>query len=164
MKRDRLDRWLSVGANLAVLLVLLFVAQEVRQSRNAGIAQAADGIASGFLQISVPTLTDSALARLWVVGLTMPDSLSDTEVIQFSSKVRLLFNQVQRINRLYQAGFIPESEWAVYAREAAWLYSTPGGQAHWAGYEMIPELRSAIDPYIGQERNIDFALGREILP
>ena len=164
MEKDHLSRWLSVGANLAVLVGLIFVAMEVRQSRNAGIVEAADGIADGFLQLSIPSLADSNLARLWVDGMEDPDQLSDAEAIQFSMKMRVLFNQIHRVNRLCEAGFISEPEWAVYAREAAWIMDTPGGRAHWEGNEMVPALRAAIEPYVGQDRNIDFRLGRGKVP
>jgi len=161
MEKDRLSRWLSIGANFAVLIGLIFVALEVRQSRNASIVQAADAVADGFLQLSIPTISDPAVARLWVDGMENPDQLTDTEAIQFSLKMRILFNQFHRVNRLYQAGLIPESEWAVYAREAVWVMSTPGGQVHWAENEMIPSLRAAIEPYQGQGQNIGFRMGRD---
>ena len=45
MEKDRLSRWLSIGANFAVLLGLIFVALEVRETRNASIVEAAGGVA-----------------------------------------------------------------------------------------------------------------------
>jgi hypothetical protein len=163
MEKDRLSRWLSIGANVAVLLGLIFVALEVRETRNASIVEAAGGVADGFLQLAIPTLTDTALARTWHQGIYEPEQLSDVEVLQFSSRMRQLFNQFHRVNRLYRAGFIPESEWAIYAREAVNLMLTPGGKTHWENNEMIPELREAIEPYIGQEVNFNFMLGRDTL-
>jgi len=139
------------------------VALEVRETRNASIVEAAGGVADGFLHLAIPSLTDTALARTWHQGIYEPEKLSDIETLQFSSRMRQLYNQFHRVNRLYRAGFIPESEWAVYAREAANLTLTPGGKVHWEENEMIPELREALVPYLGQGVNFNLMPGRDTL-
>ena len=85
-----INRWISVGANVAVLLGLIFVGLEVRNSRAAAEAQAADGIADGFLQLNLISITDSTAAKVWDRGLLEPDSLSDMEAFQFSMHINVI--------------------------------------------------------------------------
>jgi len=42
--------------------------------------------------------------------------------------------------------------------------TTPGGKLHWEGNEMGSDFLADVEPYIGQDSNLDFRLGRESLP
>ncbi len=95
-----------------------------------------------------------------VTGLNDPSRLSDTEAIRFSMHMRALFKQFRRVHGLYRAGLLEESNWALYAREAATIMTSPGGKLHWAGNEMDDEFRADIVLYVGQESNVEFMLGR----
>jgi hypothetical protein len=164
MSNDRVGRWLTIGANLAVLMGLVFVGMELRESRTASAIQAADAIADGFLQLNIISVTDSTAARVWVVGLQEPERLSDVEAIQFSMHLRALFNQFQRVHRLYRTQLIPEADWALFATEAAWLMSTPGGRSHFAGNALGEDFKSDVERYAGADRNLDLRLGRDSWP
>ena len=164
MKTDRVARWVTIAANFGVLIGLIFVGMELRESRTASSIQAADAIADGFLQLNLITVQDSTAARVWVVGLEEPNVLSDVEAIQFSMHLRALFNQFQRVHRLYQSGLVPETDWALFATEAAWLMSTPGGQMHFAGNEVGTAFSTDVERYSGAERNLDLRLGRDSWP
>ena len=164
MNAEKLNSWLGVLANIGVLVGIIFLAIEVRHSSNAVNAQMADSVADGFIALNITSITDPAVARIWVVGLVEPESLSDVEAIQFSMLVRGVFNQFARVHRHYRTGLLPESDWALYAREAAGLMSTPGGKLHFEGNEMSPDFLADIGPYRGQAPNADFRLGRDTLP
>jgi hypothetical protein len=155
-----LSRSLTVGANMAVLLGLIFVGVEVRNSRAAAEAQAADGIADGFLQLTLTQMTDSTVAKVWTTGLREPDSLNDTEAIQFSMHMRALFNQFHRVHRLYRTGLITEADWERYARQAAGMMATPGGLLYFAGNESPPDFEQDVRRYEGEAPNFDLHLGR----
>ncbi len=164
MNAEKLNSWLGVLANIGVLVGIIFLAIEVRHSSNAVNAQMADSVADGFIALNITSITDPAVARIWVVGLVEPESLSDVEAIQFSMLIRGLFNQYARVHRLYQSGLLSESDWALYAREAASTMTTPGGKLHWEGNEIGLDFLADVEPYIGQDSNLDLRLGRESLP
>ena len=147
--------------NIGVLVGIIFLVIEVHHSSNAVIAQMADSIADGFIALNVITITDPTVARINVIGMYEPERLSNVEAIQFSMLIRGLFNQYGRVHRLYRLGILSESDWALYAREAASTMNTPGGKLHWEGNEMAPDFLADVEPYIGQEPNIDFLLGRD---
>jgi hypothetical protein len=152
---------LGVGANLAVLVGLVFVGVEVRNSRSTLQMQAADGIAEGFLSMNLAMMTDTAVARVWDQGIHAPDSLTDIEAMQFSMHLRALFNQFERIHSLYAEGLLSHDEWGLYAREALYLMETEGGRLHFAGNQLHDEFVADLEPFRGLPRNIDLRLGRE---
>ena len=164
MNAEKLNSWLGVFANIGVLVGIIFLAMEVRHSSIAVNAQMADSVADGFIALNITSITDPAVARIYVVGLYEPESLSDVEAIQFSMLVRGLFNQFARVHRHYRAGLLSESDWALYAREAAGLMSTPGGKLHFAGNEMGQDFLADIERYRDQTLNAEFRLGRDTLP
>ncbi len=164
MNTEKLNSWLGVLGNIGILVGIVFLAIEVRHSSNAVNAQMADSIADGFIALNITSITDPAVARINVIGMYEPERLSDVEAIQFSMLIRGVFNQYARVHRLHQSGLLSESAWALYAREAASTMTTPGGELHWEGNEMDPDFLADVEPYIGQESNIDLRLGRDSLP
>ena len=154
-------RFVSLGANIAVVVGLIFVGLEVGNGRAAAEAQAADGIADGFLQINLITISDSTMARIATVGRVTPDSLSDIDAIRYSMYLRAVFNQYHRVHRLYQSGLIPEEDWGLYAREVAALLDAPGGRLYVEGNEFSEQFLADVEPYAGGAPNIDLRLGRD---
>ena len=164
MNLNKVNQWITLLANIGVLAGIVFLAIEIRQSGDAVTAQMQDSIADGFIALNMATINDPQVGVTWVIGLNEPDRLSDTEAIRFSMLMRALFNQFIRVHGLYKTGLLEESDWALYAREAATMMSSPGGKLHWAGNEMNPEFRADVERYSGQEQNIDLLLGRELAP
>ena len=164
MNTEKLNSWLGVLGNIGILIGIVFLAIEVRHSSNAVNAQMADSIADGFIALNITAITDPAVARINVIGMYEPERLSDVEAMQFSMLIRGVFNQYARVHRLYRSGLLSESDWALYAREAASTMTTPGGKLHWEGNEMGLDFLADVEPYIGQDSNLDFRLGRESLP
>ncbi len=164
MNLSKVNQWLTLLANIGVLAGIVFLAIEIRQSGDAVTAQMQDSIADGFIALNMATINDPQVGVTWVIGLNEPDRLSDAEAIRFSMLMRALFNQFIRVHGLYRTGLLEESDWALYAREAATIMSSPGGKLHWAGNEMNPDVRADIERYSGQEQNVDFVLGRDLVP
>ncbi len=164
MNLSKVNQWLTLLGNIGVLAGIVFLAIEIRQSGDAVTAQMQDSIADGFIALNMATINDPQVGVTWVIGLNEPDRLSDTEAIRFSMLMRALFNQFIRVHGLYRAGLLEESDWALYAREAATIMSSPGGKLHWAGNEMNSDVRADIERYSGQEQNVDFVLGRDLVP
>ena len=161
MSLDKVNRWLTLLANVGVLAGIVFLALEMRHSSNAINAQTYDSIADGFITLNMATITDATVGIIWVTGLSDPASLSESEAIQFSMHMRALFNQFRRVHGLCKTGLLEDSEWALYAREAAAIMNSPGGKSHWAVNEMNSEFRADLDRYASDESNVDFRLGRE---
>lgn len=128
MKNERVLNLLSLGANLAVLAGLVFVGLQVRDGRAAAEAQVADGIAEGFLELSLVGVSDPAVACIVVVGLFHPEDLKPVESARFSLFMRAVFNQYERVFRLHQTGLVRQAQWDELTLEIAGMMATPGGK------------------------------------
>ena len=162
MDTDRLNRWLTLGANVGVLVGIIFLALEVRQTGDALKVQMTDSVANGFITLNMPTISDPQVANVWIAGLYRPESLTDTEAVQFSMYIRGLFNQYERLENLHEIGLINDEDWEFYAREIIAIMSLPGAKIHSERNEISPSLSRSIKPYLGSEREFDFALGRDV--
>ena len=162
MKKIDLSQSISLIANIGVIAGIVFLAFELRQTSDALHAQMADSVADGFITLNMATITDPQVAHVWITGLYEPDSLSNTEAVQFSMYMRGLFNQYERLHDLHETGLIDESDWGFYAREIVAIMAMPGAQAHHARNEFSPKLAQGIEPYLDSRREFDFALGRDV--
>ncbi len=161
---DNLIKWLTICANLAILVGLVFVILEIRQNNDALKIQSQDAIAEGFLQLNLASISDSSVARVWVIGLHEPERLTDVEAIQFSFHLRGVFNQLHRIHSLYSRGTISELEWSDFAKEAAFMMSTKGGQLYFQDNWVRNSFGKDVQKYKDVIPNINFQLGRDSLP
>ncbi len=162
MNSDRINRYLTVGANIAILVGLIFVGLEVRNSSVAVSAQTSANINEGFNSLNMLLATDPSLARINFIGESEPNRLSDLEAIRFSNVIRSYTNQFIQINRLQQSGLLSEPEWKIYAREAAQMLSTEGGKLFVQGNAIGQDLLTKVQSYSGEATAYDDRLGRAI--
>ncbi len=159
---ERVNSYLTVGANVAVLIGLIFVGLELRNSGVAVSSQASANIASGFNQINMQLASDPDLARTVAHGSTNPNSLTTEQAIQYSLITRSVVNQYTQLLSLKEEGLLSEDQWAVYAREAYHILSSPGGKAFVDGNAIAQELLAAVRPYSTHPYSFDDRLGREL--
>ncbi len=86
MSLDKVNRWLTLLANVGVLAGIVFLALEMRHNSNAINAQTHDSIADGFITLNMATITDATVGIVWVAGLNDPASLSESEAIQLTRR------------------------------------------------------------------------------
>ena len=159
---DRLNSYLTVGANVAVLIGLIFVGLELRNSGAAVSSQASANIASGFNQINMQLASEPALASIVAHGSADPTSLTIEEAIQYSLITRSVVNQYTQLLHLRNDGLLSEDQWAIYAREAFHILSSPGGKVFVDGNAIAQELLVAVRPYSSRAYSFDDRLGREL--
>ena len=160
MNSDQLNWWLTVGANVGVLVGLIFVGLEVRNSTDAVSAQTADSVADGYNTVNLAAIADPAMARLLHVGIEHPERLTDLEAYRFSLLIRSYFNQYHRVHRLYQLGLVSEEEWAEYAVEIGGFMSTPGVTLFVEGNPLPEDFLSDVSQSQGAPHARDYSLGR----
>lgn len=128
--------WDAIGATaevvgaIGVLASLLYLGIQIRHNSSSVDSSTEDGVVSGFNEINLIIAADPVLASLFTKGLENPSELSDEEATQFSFLFSSYINQYGRLCILYLKGSFPEDRWETYARELAYLISTPGG-AEW---------------------------------
>ena len=163
MKSEKLSEWLAIAANFGVILGIIFLVIEINQSTKATVAAANDSVISGHLELALPIIEDSGVARVLALGLYQPEALSNEEAVQFSMWLRQFVNQQVRILELTERGLFSESYEGGDVLQLARMLSTPGGKLFYEGNKdvMPQELLSKLKPYMGQDLNDDFTLRRD---
>jgi len=159
---EKFGSWLSLTANLAVLIGIIFLAIEVRHAGNSAKMQMQDSVADGFNALAMQLAIDPALARVYVIGLNDPQRLTDIEAVQFGMFFRAYVNQQYRVFQQFQLGVMSEADWNLSAEELGTMLSTPGGRLYLEGnQDLSPTLTLAIQPYLGGEPKWDLMMGRD---
>jgi len=162
MTSGKLSEWLAIAANLGVIVGIAFLVVEINQSTDATAAAASDSVINGHLELSLPIIADSEVARVFALGLYQPEALTDEEAVQFSMWLRQFVNQQMRIRELTRRGLFSESHRGGDIVQLAQMLSTPGGKLFMDGNRkaMPEEFLAELEPYLGQEMDSDFTLGR----
>ena len=165
MESDRVNRWLMFASNIGVLIGLIFVGVEVRNSGNAVTAQAATAISEGYNHFNYLVATDPDVARLLYLGAGAPDKLTDSESFRANFLFRGLFNHYFQVHKLYTAGILTESEWALYASEINMAMRSPGIKIFLDGSravksEIVDEFVKDVMRYETEFDEFDYTQGR----
>ncbi len=165
MITERFNTWLTLGANIGVIVSLLFLAFEINQSTKATEAAASNSVVDGFNSLNMSVISDPQVARTFIVGLHEPEALSDVEAVQFAMWMRSFVNQHIRLQRLAKLRFYSEAARLPDLQQLAGMLSTPGGKLYLeSNKDIFPQdLLSEIQPFLGHPLNSDFKLGREDL-
>lgn len=163
MNTERLNSWLTLGANVGVIIGLLFLAYEINQSTRATEAAASDSVVDGFNTLALSIIEDPDVARIFYVGMHSPEQLTDVEAVQFAMWMRAFINQHMRLYRLAGLGLFPAEERQADIVQLAGILSTPGGKAFLdSNLEVFPPyLLADLEPHLGKPGNSDFILGRK---
>ena len=163
MITERFNTWLTLGANIGVIVTLLFLAFEINQSTKATEAAASNSVVDGFNSLNMSVISDPQVARTFIVGLHEPEALSDVEAVQFAMWMRSFVNQHIRLQRLAKLRFYSEAARLPDLQQLAGMLSTPGGKLYLeSNKDIFPQdLLSEIQPFLGHPLNSDFKLGRE---
>ena len=160
MKKIDLSQTINILANLGVIAGIVFLAIEVRSASDANSLQAANASAEGFNQVNLALASDPDLSRIVVVGLDDPDRLTNVEAAQFANLIRAVINQGSLSWTRFRLGLIDEAQWEFSANQIGQILSTPGGQAYLESNNEESGFLEALEPYLGQEVQVNFALGR----
>jgi len=162
MTTGRVNTWISLGANIGVIVSILFLAFEINQSTKATTAAASDSVVDGYNTLNMAVISDPQVARVFIVGLYEPDKLTDVEAVQFAMWLRSLVNQHMRLRRLTELGLYANSERLPDVEQLAEILSTPGGKLFLQSNKIFPKnLLEEMQPYLDQERKSDYRLGRD---
>ena len=115
MDTDRLNRWLTLIANLGVVAGLIFLAVELNQNTKATIAAASEVITSQSLDYFALGMDNQVIARAshkYNVG----EELSAFEKEQLSWHQYYNFRGFENVFLQYRRGYLQESEWTRYER------------------------------------------------
>ena len=129
MDTDRLNRWLSLIANLGVVAGLIFLAVELNQNTKATIAAASETITNQSLEYFALGMDNQVIARARHKH-SLGEELSSFEKDQLWWHQYYNFRVFENVFLQYRRGYFEESEWK--------------------RYEKIIEVRLTTDPFAQQ--------------
>lgn len=131
MKSEPLHRWLTLGANVGVLLGILLVTLELRQSLTAVRAQTRHEVSAEFTDFMKLLASNEQLANLRRRG-DAGELVDANEIYRYEAYTRGLFRYWEDVHYQFRHGLYDEPEFS-RQREAWRLHalSSPGLIAWW---------------------------------
>ena len=113
MDFDKLNRWVTLAANIGVVAGIIFLGIEMRQSNLATRIAARDSASQGHIDFMGSILDSSILAVARQKAVT-DEELTDLELGQLTQFHSRRWRHYERVYYLYQYGVLSEQEWDGY--------------------------------------------------
>ena len=111
MDSDRLNRWLTLGANLGVLVGIILLIVELDQNRDMIKSQTRNELAMGIVSIQRGVSENNQLADV-IARAAAGETLTPSETIQFSNRVTAMYRYWENVHYQYRFGLYDEVEFA----------------------------------------------------
>ena len=103
MRESKINTWLQILASLGVLIGLLLVAYEIRESNRVATSESVRGIEDCFNLISVTEL-ETDIIELYVASIEKPGELTAVDKIKLNSYLNTVTGCFQRWLNMHQLG------------------------------------------------------------
>ena len=152
MKSERLNRWLTFGANLAVLVGIGLVIVELQQNNAMIRAQTRSEISAGITGLLSDVASNPQLANL-VRRADDGQELTPDEQKQYAHRSAAMFRYFENVHYQYRQGMYDEFEYLAH-REAwrTFFENSLTAVKNWCDYRTIvsPAFRTEIDGLIAE--------------
>ena len=150
MDSDRLNKWLSLGANLGVLAGIIFLAVEIRQNSDLARMQFADDRIDTWQQGELAVFGDS-VATVWEKSVQDPESLTLAETRMLDAYLAFQLTNALRVLELENGGLLEAGATEQYLQGyLPFFFDTEFAKAWWEieGRTWNPELVRIAEPII----------------
>ncbi len=149
MKLERINAWLTLAGNVAILVGLVALAIEIRGNTTALRIQVMDNAAAAAGERQLLTATSPELRDLYVKALFNPEELTLADAWGVSAYFNHRLDLIQTQYFRYTDGATTRADWEDIKLQATYVFGTATGQKYWnavrADYSYIPEFVAAID-------------------
>lgn len=131
MDSHGLPRWLTLGANLAVLAGIVLLIVELNQNRDMMRAQIRHELSVGIVDLLLTPASSEQLADL-MLRAQAGEALTLPELFQFQMRTNALFRYWEDVHYQYRIGLYDDSEFD--RQKQAWkgyMANTPPGARYW---------------------------------
>ena len=109
MNSDRLNRWLTLGANLGVLVGIILLVVELNQNREMMRAQTRNELAMGIVDLLQTPAANEQLADV-LFRANAGEEITPRELFQFELRTNALFRYWEDVHYQYRVGLYDEIE------------------------------------------------------
>ncbi len=121
----------STIASIAVVLTVVYLAFQIRQSTRATYSQTYQFATQALGEMAAIVGNSKETARIFTVGMAMPEKLDENEFNQFAYLGISLFRRYENVFFQYQSGMIDEDFWIGHRDNLLWFFHRPGTQQWW---------------------------------
>jgi len=163
---DKLNRWLTLGANLGVLAGLILVSVQIRQNSNITRAQIENDYFIADMQLELAMMGDDPAAS-WIKAVYSPDELTPEDAAVVDRYFNYGLVQVQRLRRMNELGLAGD-EWEDRVTYLRWQLGNEVGRRWWEHSKATfpPDFVAMVDESLatgqfqGNEELLNALLGR----
>lgn len=116
---------------VAVVVTLLYLAFEIRQTARAIRSSSFHGVTDSFNEINNLLARDESLARIFRIGMEDLDSLTEDEKVRFGFMYMSPFRVFETIYFQKESGTVDPRLWEAEKRSMQFLLSGAGSRAWW---------------------------------
>lgn len=147
MNSDRLNRWLTLGANLGVLVGIVLLIVELDQNRDMMRAQTRHELSMGIVELLLVPAGNEQLANVMYRAGTGAE-LTPEELFQFEMRTNALFRYFEDVHYQYRIGLYDEVEFD--RQRSAWrasMAASIGMADYWCRVRTLysPEFMKEMD-------------------
>ncbi len=113
MDTDRINRWLSLVANIAVLIGIALLILELGQNREMMRAQIRNEISRGAYDMMSLTAGNREMAEV-VARFNREDELTDTDLIMLGTRSEAMFRYWENVHYQYRLGMYDQAEFSTH--------------------------------------------------
>ena len=137
MDNDRLNRWLTLGANLAVLAGLVALVVEIRTNTAAVQAASVQEAVNSSREYLLNIALDEDLSRIRQTGEMNLDELSEPEAYRFNLQSRGNWVYMQNVWIQRELGVLDERAWESLNKIICSMLAQPGGRQDWENHKSV---------------------------
>ena len=131
MDSDQLNRWLTLGANLAVLAGIAFLAYELRQNTIASQISAGNSLESSLREMELFIAGNEDFAEILEKGINGSE-VTSTEQLRLTVFYRAVLRGWQNLHYQYQTGALDEAVWFGQQKAITRTFNDDSGlQSYW---------------------------------
>jgi hypothetical protein len=157
LENDRLNRWLTLGANIGVLTGILLLVFELNQNREMTIAQTRSEISQGELVLLTSIAGDRDLADI-LIRVLEGEEISASESLRHMTHSESVFRLWQNVHYQGRKGLYEEEEFLKHIDTMRWVLDISGYLIpYWcqARANYPEEFASEIDQLIPSDSCLD---------
>ena len=121
MNTERVDRWLSLAANIGVIIGFVLLAYEVNQSTKVAIGAVSQGLTEQSLDFFSLKIDGDTVAKA-TYKQSLGEELDDYEKFQLAQHQYFNFRVFENAFLQYRRGLYDDSEWEKYQRIIANIF------------------------------------------
>jgi hypothetical protein len=134
-------------AAIGVTGTVVYLALQIRENTRATRSQTYQQATTALAEMAAIIGSDRSVSRVFRIGMSTPDLLTEDEEVQFGYLCVSLFRRFENLYFQYRAGLIDADLWTGQRDNALWFFYRPGFQAWWKErkFSFSPNFREFLD-------------------